>query len=128
MPLVRISLRHGKPAAYRKAIADQVYHAMREAYEVPEEDIFMTVDELAADNFIYSRKFFQIARGDDFVIIQITAANTRGQTQKRTLYKTITQKLASGPGIRPEDVMINLVEVNRENWSFGNGIAQYSPG
>lgn len=128
MPLVRISLKHGKPAAYRQAIADQIYLTLREAYEVPADDIFMTVDELQSENFIYSRTFFDIARSDDFVIIQITAANTRGQSQKRLFYKTLVAKLAANPGLRPEDVMINIVEVGRENWSFGNGVAQYAPG
>jgi hypothetical protein len=33
--------------------------------------------------------------------------------------------LAESPGVRPEDVMINLVEVLPENWSFGHGEAQY---
>ena len=128
MPLVRISLKKGKPAAYRQAIADQIYETMRESYEVPPDDIFMTIDELTAENFIYSRTFFQIPRGDDFIIIQITAANTRGQTQKRGFYKALVTRLAANPGVRTQDVMINLVEVARENWSFGNGIAQYAPG
>lgn len=128
MPLVRITLKEGKPAAYRAALADQVYQAMREGFEVPEDDLFVIVDELKAENFIYSRSFFNIPRGEDFVVIQITAANTRGQTQKRQFYKLLVGKLAAKPGLRPEDIMINLVEVGRENWSFGHGIAQYSPG
>lgn len=128
MPLVRISLRHGKPPAYRKAIADQLYLTMRDLFEVPEDDIFMIIDELPAENFIYSRSFFDIPRGDDFLIIQITASSTRGQTQKRAFYKGLVARLNAELSIRPQDVMINLVETGRENWSFGNGIAQYAPG
>ncbi|OQW49459.1 tautomerase family protein [Candidatus Raskinella chloraquaticus] len=128
MPLVRISLRHGKPRAYRQAIADQIYNAMRELFEVPPDDIFMTVDELQSENFIYSRTFFDIPRDEDFVIIQITAANTRGQTQKRAFYKGLVARLSAEPGISPDNVMISLVEVGRENWSFGRGVAQYAPG
>ena len=46
--------------------------------------------------------------------------------QKRLLYKTIAEGLNREAGVRPEDVFINLVEVKRENWSFGSGVAQYA--
>jgi phenylpyruvate tautomerase PptA (4-oxalocrotonate tautomerase family) len=60
------------------------------------------------------------------VIIQITWNEGRTVEQKKALYKTIAQGLTATPGIRPEDVLINLVEVKKENWSFGNGVAQYA--
>ena len=52
-------------------------------------------------------------------------SNTRPREQKQALYKRIVEKLTDRPGLRPEDVFINLVEVLPENWSFGNGVAQY---
>jgi len=126
MPLVRISLKKGKPAAYRKAILDGVYLAMRESFDVPDEDRFMTIHEHEAEDFSYSPTYLDIARDDDLVIIQITANNTRGVEQKKALFKRIAERLAQDPGIRPENVFINLVEVLKENWSFGNGVAQYA--
>ena len=60
------------------------------------------------------------------MIIQITANNTRNREQKQALYRRIVELLGEEPGIRPEDVFINLVEVLPENWSFGNGLAQYA--
>ena len=125
MPLTRISLRKGKPASYRKKIADNIYHALRETFEVPEEDRFMTVDEYEADNFFYSPNYMGIERSDEFVIVQITVSNTRTVAQKQTLYKRIAERLHREPGVRPDDVFINLLEVGKENWSFGHGIAQY---
>jgi 4-oxalocrotonate tautomerase len=126
MPLVRISLRRGKPAAYRKAIADGVYDAMRSAFDVPEEDRFMVTSEHDEADFSYSANYLGIARSDNLMLIQITANNTRTTEKKKALYRAIAENLSKNPGVRPEDVFINLVEVLPENWSFGNGIAQYA--
>jgi 4-oxalocrotonate tautomerase len=126
MPLSRISLRRGKPPAYRQAILDSVYAAMRETFDVPEDDRFMLVTEHDAADFSYGAKYLGIARSDDLVIIQLTVSNTRTIAQKKALFKRIAERLASEPGLRPQDVFINLVEVAKENWSFGNGEAQYA--
>ncbi|HKR20393.1 MAG TPA: tautomerase family protein [Stellaceae bacterium] len=126
MPLTRIDLRRGKSAEYRRAIMDQVYAAMRETFDVPDEDRFMLVTEHDADTISYSRRYLGIERSDDLVVIQIAANNTRTLEQKKSLYRSIARRLAVTPGIRPADVMINLVEVAKENWSFGNGEAQYA--
>ena len=125
MPLTRVSLRRGKSAAYRKAILDGIYHAMRETFGVPDRDRFMTIDEYDADNFNVSPDYLDIARSEDCVLIQLTVSNTRDVTQKQALYRRIVELLAADPGLRPEDVMIVLVEVLPENWSFGRGDAQY---
>jgi phenylpyruvate tautomerase PptA (4-oxalocrotonate tautomerase family) len=103
-----------------------VYRAMRETFNVPEDDQFMTITEHPAANCCYSPTYFNVARSDDLVFIQITANNTRNVDQKKALYKRATELLGESPGIRPEDVFINLVEVVKENWSFGHGIAQYA--
>lgn len=126
MPLTRVSLRKGKPAAYRAAILDGLYEAMRETYNVPDKDYFMLVSEHDADGFRGSPDYLNVARSDDLVIIELTVSNTRSIAQKKALYQRITQNLGKNPGVRPEDVFINLVEVLPENWSMGNGLAQYA--
>jgi 4-oxalocrotonate tautomerase len=126
MPFTRIAVRAGKPAAYRKALTQGIYESMREVFNVPEDDIFMVVTEHDADNFVYSKDYLGIQRSDDLVLIQITANNTRTVEMKQALYKRIAERLAESPGVRPEDVFVNLVDVPKENWSFGNGIAQYA--
>jgi phenylpyruvate tautomerase PptA (4-oxalocrotonate tautomerase family) len=125
MPLTRVSLRRGKPAAYRKAILEGLYQAMRETFDVPEGDRFMLVTEHGEDDFVYGADYLGIKRSDDLVIIQITVSNTRPVGQKQKLYRRIVERLTESPGLRPEDVFVNLVEVLPENWSFGNGEAQY---
>ena len=126
MPITRIALRRGKPAPYRKAILDGVYAAMRETFDVPEDDRFMVISQRDADEFLYGRNYLGIERSDDLVLIQLTVSNTRTIAQKQALYARIVQKLGDNPGLRPQDVFINLVEVAKENWSFGHGVAQYA--
>jgi 4-oxalocrotonate tautomerase len=126
MPLVRVSLRKGKPDAYRKAILDGIYRAMRSSFDVPEEDRFMVIDEHDETDFSYSPTYLGIKRTDDLILIQITANNTRNVEQKKAFFRQIVENLEADPGVRPEDIFINLVEVLKENWSFGNGIAQYA--
>jgi 4-oxalocrotonate tautomerase len=126
MPLVRIDLRRGKPPAYRTAICDSIYRAMRETFAVPDEDRFMIVSEHEEADFLFSERYLDIARSQDLVIIQITANDTRTIEQKKAFVARVAALLSENPGLRPQDVFVNLVEVAKENWSFGNGIAQYA--
>jgi len=126
MPLVHISMRTGKSDAYRQAIFDSVYRALRDTFNVPEDDQFMTITQHDAADFRYGKSYLGVARSDDLVFIQITANNTRTLEQKKALFARTAELLAESPGIRPEDVFVNLVEVVKENWSMGNGLAQYA--
>lgn len=125
MPLARVSLRRGKPATYRKAILEGIYQALRDTFDVPEGDRFMILTEHDDDDFIYDADYLGIRRSDDLIIIQITVSNTRPTAQKQKLYRRIVDRLIESPGLRAEDIFINLVEVLPENWSFGKGEAQY---
>jgi 4-oxalocrotonate tautomerase len=125
MPLVRIDLRKGKNAAYRQEIGRIVYEAMV-SVGVPEKDRFQIIAEHEGDGFIFDPSYLGIERTHDLVIIQITWNEGRTVEQKKTLYKAIAEGLSQSLGIRTEDVFVNLVEVKKENWSFGKGIAQYA--
>ena len=126
MPLVHISLRAGKPEAYRQAIFDGVYQALRDTFNVPDDDQFMAMTEHDAANFRYGATYLDVARSDDVVFIQITASNTRGMEQKKALFRRIAQRLGARPGMREEDVFVSLGEVATENWARGRGRAQYA--
>ena len=118
-------MRRGRPASEPAAIIDGVYKALRETFEVPEKDLFAVLHQHDADEFVFDANYFGFNRSDRLVIIQLTVANTRGVTQKKKLYAAIAENLAREPGLKPDDIFINLVEVKREDWSFGGGIAQY---
>lgn len=125
MPLIRISMRRGRPASHPAAIVDGVYRALRATFEVPENDLFAVVHQHEAEEFVFDAHFFGFQRSAGLVIIQITVANTRGVTQKKALFAAIAANLQQEPGLKPDDIFINLLEVKRENWSFGGGVAQY---
>jgi phenylpyruvate tautomerase PptA (4-oxalocrotonate tautomerase family) len=126
MPLVRISLREGKSEQYRKAVADGVHRAMVEGAAVPEQDRFQIITEHPPSGLIYDPTYLGLQRTNDIVMVQITLSTGRKLAQKRQLFKRMAEILGENPGLRPQDLMINLVEVAWENWSFGNGEAQYT--
>ncbi|HEX2556644.1 MAG TPA: tautomerase family protein [Microvirga sp.] len=125
MPLAHISLRSGKPDAYRQAIFDGLYQALREALNVPDDDRFMTITEHDPANFSTGNAY-GIARSADVVYIQITVFSTRTAEQKKALFRRIAELLGERPGIRPEDVFVIVHDAPKENWSVGNGLAQFA--
>jgi 4-oxalocrotonate tautomerase len=126
MPLVRISVMRGRAADLRRRLGDAVHRALVETIDVPELDRFQLLTEHEPGDLVYDSSYLGIARSDNIVIVQITLSAGRSLAQKRRLYDAIARNLAS-LGVRREDVWINLVEVARDNWSFGNGVASYAP-
>jgi phenylpyruvate tautomerase PptA (4-oxalocrotonate tautomerase family) len=126
MPLVRISLRAGTDAAFRAAVSEGVHEAMVTAIAVPPADRFQVITEHGAGALIYDPSYLGIERSPGIVIVQITLNAGRTIEQKKALYARIADNLARSPGVRRQDVLVNLVEVAKENWSFGNGEAQYA--
>jgi len=126
MPFTQISLRKGKPVPYRRALMEAVYLAMRDTIGIPEDDRFATITEFDEGNFNNSGNYMGINRTDDTVLIQITLNKGRTIELKKALYQKIAERLAADPGVAPEDVVISLVEVAKEDWSLGHGEAQYA--
>jgi 4-oxalocrotonate tautomerase len=125
MPFVRISLLQGTSTEYRKSIGEGVHRAMVEALGIPAGDRFQVITEHAPGGLVYDPQYLGVHRSAAVVSVQITLSTGRKPQQKRQLYKRMAEILAESPGVRPEDLVINLVEVSWENWSFGNGEAQY---
>ncbi|HXR66778.1 MAG TPA: tautomerase family protein [Ktedonobacteraceae bacterium] len=125
MPLVHIDLREGQSAEYKKAISNAVQSALIEHLNVPERDCFQLIREHTPEHFIYNPDYLDIQRTDATVMIQVTLSAGRSVEQKRQFYARLVELLQDNPGIRAQDVIICLVENTRENWSFGNGEAQY---
>jgi 4-oxalocrotonate tautomerase len=126
MPLVHIDLQKGKDAAYRRRVGQVVYEAMVACTGVPNNDHFQVISEHAADNFVFDPDYLGIHRSNDLIMVQIIFNEGRAVAQKQALYRAIADGLATSLNVRREDVFINLVEVKKENWSFGNGVAQYA--
>jgi len=126
MPLVRISLMMGKPKGFGKKVGEIVYRSMVDTINVPAKDHFQVVTEHDRDSLIYDPNYLDIQRTDQIIFIQITLNEGRTVELKKALYKAIAERLHTELAVRMEDVLISLVEVKKENWSFGNGVAQYA--
>ena len=125
MPLVKIHLRKGKTPEYIRAVADGVHEALVAHANVPPDDRFQLIREYPADDIIAHPSYAGVTRTDDLIIIEITLNVGRTLEIKKALYADIARRLEHDPGVRPDDVMVNLVEVAKENWSFGRGLATY---
>ena len=126
MPLVRIDVLESRSGRELDAIGDGVHRALIEAIGIPPQDRFQVLNRHAEGALVFDRHYLGIARTDGVVFVQITMSTGRSLEQKKSLFAAIARNLAEKPGVRPEDVFVNLVEVVKENWSFGNGIAQYA--
>ncbi|MFK0310718.1 tautomerase family protein [Pseudomonas sp. NPDC090233] len=126
MPLVRIDIKRHADPAHLQSIGKVVYAALKHTINVPDHDNFQVLTEHDGDRLVYDPQYLGIQRTDGQVFIQITLSEGRTLEQKKALYLAIAEGLNREVGVRMEDVFINLVEVRKENWSFGNGIAQYA--
>ena len=126
MPLVRIALRKGKSPEYRRAISESIHRAMVETIKIPEQDRFQIVTEHDDASLVYDPSYLGISRSDGVILVQIPLSAGRTVDVRKALFARIVQLLRESPGVRPEDVFVSLVEVAKENWSFGNGVAQYA--
>jgi 4-oxalocrotonate tautomerase len=126
MPLARIDLPAGKPASYHSAVGDIVYQAMTMVLNVPKDDRFQVICEHSAADLVIDPDYLGIHRSADAIVIQVTLNEGRALEMKKAFYRAVADALFERLGLRREDVVINLVEVKKENWSFGNGEAQYA--
>ena len=127
MPLVRMTLAAGRPAPERRRMADAVHRALVETANVPADDRFQVVHEVPADGLIFDPGYLGQSRSPQVVFIEITLNAGRTVEVKKALYAAIAAGLGTAAGVRPDDVLVNLVEVPRENWSFGGGVMSYPP-
>jgi 4-oxalocrotonate tautomerase len=127
MPLVRIAVRDHHSEAVRYAIGDAVHQAMIETINIPANDRFQIISPHTAEELISDPTYLGIDRSGDVIFIQITLNVGRTIELKRMLYQRIAELVSTQAAVRAEDIIINLIEVPKENWSFGNGRASYAP-
>lgn len=127
MPFAQISVGAHRSAADVKAISDGVYESLLEAVHAPKGDNFQVISRRAADELIYSKDYLGIHRSENLTFIQIFFYPGRTVAQRKLLFQTIANKLAAKTGMRKEDIFITLIDVPKENWSYGNGEAQFAP-
>ncbi|HEY0120340.1 MAG TPA: tautomerase family protein [Rhizobium sp.] len=124
MPFTNISLLRGKSPEYLKALSDNFHRAMVETFDVPPTDRFQAIHQLEPNELIFDRTYLGGPRSDDYVFFHVTIGKPRSTEVKKAFYRRLVALLADAPGVRPEDVMINITTTTREDWSFADGIAQ----
>jgi phenylpyruvate tautomerase PptA (4-oxalocrotonate tautomerase family) len=127
MPLVRITLAAGRTAEERRRMADAVHRALVETAGVPADDRFQVVQEVPPEGLVWDPSYLGQSRSPQVVFVEITLNVGRTVEVKKALYAAIAAGLNEAAGLRPDDVLVNLVEVPRENWSFGGGVMSYPP-
>ncbi len=128
MPIVRIDLSADASQETVDAISNTVYDAMVTTTNVPKNDKFQIISRHAPGELVYPVDgYLGMSYSPDIIFIQVTWNTGRSVEVKKAFYRAVAEGIHAKTGIRPEDVWINLVEVARENWSFGNGEMQYAP-
>jgi 4-oxalocrotonate tautomerase len=125
MPLQRIDVSTLRNAESRARIADAVHRALVEAISVPADDRFQVVTAHPPGALVFAPSYLGIAHQDP-IFVQVTLSRGRTTEQKQGLYKRMAELLKEA-GVAPNELVVSLVESGREDWSFGNGIAQYVP-
>jgi hypothetical protein len=110
-----------KTAEYRATVADVVYKGIVDVLKAPDGDRFIVISEHSSDNLIYDPHFLGWDRSPDFILIQVTSTVGNNKDSKLAFFRYVADELKSKLSVRPDDVMINTVFVDRSDWSFGNG-------
>lgn len=126
MPMVRIDLPQSIDANTAQRIGETVHKAMVEVINVPQGDKFQVITRHPPGGLNLTSEYLGVRYSDNLILIQITLNQGRTLELKRTFYRRVANDVAE-LGLRKQDVFINLVEVPKENWSFGNGEMQYDP-
>jgi phenylpyruvate tautomerase PptA (4-oxalocrotonate tautomerase family) len=127
MPFVEIFAPARRPVAQHRQVADAVHRALVAAIGIPTDDRFQVIMPSAGTDLIYDPSYLGIERSPAFTLVRITLRRGRSVEQKRALYRAIAEEVSQATDIRPDDVMVVLVENDLPDWSFGKGIAQYTP-
>lgn len=126
MPMVRIDLPESVAAETAQSIGDAIYEAMTDLINVPEGDKFQIITRHPRGGFNVTKEYLGIRYSERLILIQITLNQGRTIEVKKAFYRRIADDMVK-LGLRREDVFISLIEVAKENWSFGNGEMQYGP-
>jgi phenylpyruvate tautomerase PptA (4-oxalocrotonate tautomerase family) len=127
MPFVRIDLSKKHPEGFAQHVGEIVYEVMTAHINVPKDDKFQVITKHDSQELVAPKSYLGIEYSEDIIFIQVTLNEGRTTELKKKFYKAICEGLVERLKVRPQDIVINLIEVNKENWSFGNGEMQYAP-
>jgi phenylpyruvate tautomerase PptA (4-oxalocrotonate tautomerase family) len=125
IPLVRIDIAENHWSAERLAVlADTVQHVMIDEFAAPERDRYQIITEHKRGHIVALDSNLGFERTDDIVIVSITQQGRTTQ-QKQSMYHAMAERLKDAVDLRPEDLIVNVVENTKADWTFGFGRAQF---
>lgn len=126
MPLTRVSMIKSRSLEAKNEIRDIIGQVIVDHLKVPSDDRFLIIEELEKENFNFHPTCLEIERSDELLIVQIFLNIGRPTEMKKEFYKELSKQLHQSANVRTEDLFINLIEVTQDNWSYGDGIAQFA--
>jgi 4-oxalocrotonate tautomerase len=127
MPLVRLTVARGLPREHLAALSEGVHQALVTAAHAPADDRFQVIEEVPAENLVWTPAYLGVEHRAPLVFVQVFMNAGRTVEVKKALYAALADAVAAAAPVRREDVIVSLVEVARENWSFGGGVMSYPP-
>lgn len=127
MPLMKIDMIKGRAPEDIQAILDISYKVMLEAFDAPVGDRYQIVNQHEPYEMQILDTGLGFERTKDVLLFSLIT-RPRTAEQKKQFYHNLVTALNDELGIRKEDIMINLVVNDDEDWSFAFGKAQFLTG
>jgi 4-oxalocrotonate tautomerase len=125
MPLVKVFLRKGKPPEYLRLMSEAIHAALVREAGIPEDDRFHLIQEMEPELLVADPAYGGVARSEDLIVVEVTLNAGRSVEMKKAIYARMQRNLTREIELRPDDLVVSLLEVSPENWSFGRGLATY---
>lgn len=123
MPLININLIAGKPESYLKKLGDCIHQTLIETWGIPDDDRFHIIHEHKKQHFQINKVMWGTNRTDDLILLHIVSS-PRTKHMKTSFYKKLSERLAQAINLSGDDLFINIVTSQPEDWSFANGATQ----
>jgi hypothetical protein len=127
MPLIRFDTIEGRTDAEITNLLDAAHRAVLTAFAVPQRDRYQVVTEHKPSRIVAQDTGLGIPRTRNLVRVSVVTRQ-RSQASKRIFYAELCRELKEACDVESSDVIVSFTTNSDEDWSFGNGVAQYLTG
>ncbi|MFV0576993.1 MAG: tautomerase family protein [Vibrio sp.] len=122
MPLIQIHTLKKSPE-FIDQLSEHIHSTLMETWGIPADDCFQIFHQKEEHELRINPTIFGVNRSKDIILLHITST-PRTKEMKLAFYSQLAKRLNEHLDVRTEDVFISIIENTREDWSFGNGLAQ----
>ena len=123
MPLITINVAEGMTEKSIDHLQKAIHACFVRAWGIPENGGFYVINEYKKSRMRINRNMWGIQRSDQPPLLLQITSSPRSKELKLELFRVLAEELEK-QGIRKEDLFISISPTQREDWSFGNGVAQ----